>query len=41
MGKHKKEVNCSGCKGDGGEWRTRDGKRYWQECVLCHGTGKQ
>ncbi|WP_433143917.1 hypothetical protein ACQPZ8_49395 [Actinomadura nitritigenes] len=41
MGKHKKQVDCGGCGGKGGSWQTNDGKRFWQPCVLCNGTGKQ
>lgn len=41
MGKHKKEVDCSSCGGDGGSWTSDDGNRVWRRCAMCNGTGKQ
>jgi DnaJ-class molecular chaperone len=41
MGKHKKEEDCSACNGKGGSWKTNDGERFWQNCALCNGSGKQ
>jgi hypothetical protein len=41
MGKHKKEVDCSTCNGQGGSWKTNDGKRFWAACAMCNGSGKQ
>ncbi|WP_281288255.1 hypothetical protein [Haloactinospora alba] len=41
MGKHEKEVNCSGCGGKKQVQRSYDGKVVWEPCQLCGGTGKQ
>jgi hypothetical protein len=41
MGKHKKEMDCSTCNGQGGSWKTNDGKRFWAPCAMCNGSGKQ
>lgn len=43
MGKHKKAVDCSSCNGKKGKWVTDNGhgKKRWEPCAMCNGTGKQ
>lgn len=40
-GKHRKEVDCTGCNGRGQVKEWRDGKYEWVQCTLCNGKGKQ
>lgn len=40
MGKHRREVPCSGCNGPGVQDRWADGKKESVKCPLCDGTGK-
>jgi DnaJ-class molecular chaperone len=40
MGGHRKEVNCTGCRGHGKVQESRDGTVVWVDCILCNGTGK-
>lgn len=41
MGQHRKEVNCSGCKGHKTIEKWNDGTCEHIPCPLCNGTGKQ
>jgi len=40
MGDHRKELNCSHCRGTGKDTASRDGKVEEVPCALCGGTGK-
>nr|WP_157553983.1 hypothetical protein [Herbidospora sakaeratensis] len=32
---------CRTCRGEGGEWISKDGKEVWLTCTPCGGVGRQ